>query len=116
MKPGNDYSGKEIMGRSASTLLPPGLYQCCSLGIPLDDLRFGIPWLPEITLWNILELPRRNLAHRLLAAGNGDKRSSRQHLQKNCYVKEERWYFCLWTSVNSPYSVRNRKQEGEGKV
>lgn len=38
------------MDRSENFLLHPGFYYCCSLGISLDNLRFGIPQLSFLKL------------------------------------------------------------------
>lgn len=38
------------MDGSENFLLHPGFYYCCSLGISLDNLRFGILWLSFLKL------------------------------------------------------------------
>lgn len=38
------------MDENENFLLHPGLYYCCSSGISLDNLRFGIPWLSYLKL------------------------------------------------------------------
>lgn len=38
------------MEENENFLLHPGLYFCCSSGISLDNLSFGIPWLSCLKL------------------------------------------------------------------